>query len=348
MCKQVFFTNTSKLSVAKLASVLYAANKGFTSERDGFGYVGRNSDGTLFGERYVSPNEFQFRLSRTILDAPFVARDTSNYFGKLKTLKGPLLIHGRISTNTKGLENTHPFIKHDWSLVHNGVVETSQEAYDMISSCDTEHLIELMATQGISAIEKHISGYYAFGAIAPDGKLHVVKDNIASLYCAYVKHIDSYIFATTEDLIEDICEAGNWKYTTIEAILDNVHLVFNGTKLESMSEIKPLGRSSYADSKASLSLGRELTQPWIANKPDSLAETRVSHMTDTSWMRDTYDYQDEFNEFKHITANHTILYVDGTEIDLEDFTWLPIYEKRKCTILNKAGEVVMFKDDSSY
>jgi hypothetical protein len=333
MCKQVFLTNTSKLNTKKLGQLLAIANTSLAKgHRDGFGWVARNTDGSLVGERYVNPNDYQFRHGKSILDTSFTCKDDSNYFGSIKKLSGALLIHGRISTNTKGIQNTHPFLKHEWALVHNGVIENSNPTkYDMQSSCDTEHLIDLMAKESVKSIESHVTGYYAFGAIDPSGMLHVVKDNIADLYCAKLNHIDSFIFASSVELIENISDGMGWKVSTIEKVKDNLHLVFSGNKLVSQATITPKGRSSYADSKSMLSLGRSMSQ--------------------TSYYDDMYDTSGQWvetmpedkTEFDWITNQHDIVYVDGTELDYDDFLFLPAEEKRKCTIF-KGSEMVMFNE----
>lgn len=336
MCKQVFLTNTSKLKLTKLKKLLKAANEALqSSERDGFGWVMLQADKSFVGERYVNPTEYQFKLDKDILKTSFTSEAESNVIGKLTKLGGPLLIHGRTSTNDKNITNTHPFIKNGWALVHNGVVENDGEAYTMQSTCDSEHLIQHMSTVGLSGIERHITGYYAFGAIDSKGQLHVVKDSIAGLHVAYIKSIESFMFATTKDLIEDICEEMSWKTSSIEPVKSNLHLVFKQNELLSQVEFTPRGRSSYADKYKSKSLGY-LSRDYYSDAYKSYGDHWGSDVPST--------HQD----FSFITKDHVIIASDGTELDLEDFQWLPESEKLKCCVLDKDGTQIMFKTSEAY
>jgi hypothetical protein len=334
VCKQVFLTNTSKLNTKRLGELLAIANVSLAKgHRDGFGWVARNTDGSLVGERYVNPSDFQYRHGKFILSTSFISASESNYFGSVKKLKGPLLIHGRISTNTKGIANTHPFLKHNWALVHNGVIENANPTkYKMQSSCDTEHLIDLMALESVKSIESHVTGYYAFGAIDPSGMLHIVKDNIADLYCAKLSFLDSYIFASSMELIEDICEGMAWKCTTIELVKDNVHLVFNGNKLVSQADIVPKGRSSYADTKSMLSLGRNVDYTGYYDSAYS------DDYTSPAWVESIAE-----DKIPVPTKEDTILYKDGTEIDLDDWAFLSVEDKLSCTILDKNMNTIQYE-----
>ena len=126
--------------------------------------------------------------------------------------------------------------------------------YEMITTNDTEHLVQYMSTTGISDIEKYITGYYAVSALTPDGTLVVFKDSIASLYCAYVETIESYMFATTESLIQNVCKDLKWKHSTIEQVNDDIYIEFRGNEIVKMEDINPPGS-------------------WLGNMYDSIVST---------------------------------------------------------------------------
>lgn len=321
MCKMISLTNVSKVkNLNKLTKA--ACDLVSESEVDGFGYAIQGKDG-IFGERTTSPENFEPSFDKPILSVDFV-KHGYNRFGKESTGKGGAIFHGRTSTNSKTLLNTHPIVKHGWTLIHNGVVSNHGTGYEMLTSNDTEHIVENMATIGISGVEANLTGYYAFCAFNPKNEMHIVRDSIAGLFAGYVASIDSFIFATSERHILAICKAMKWTSSVVESVEENRHLIFNNGKLVSSQTIKPRGRTSYENKYASLSLGREISEdvePWSTEKQD---EDEIMFLEEMS---------------KHADDSYTIEDYRGDKITISQFKDLSDEEKLYCYVIRPDGTV---------
>jgi glucosamine 6-phosphate synthetase-like amidotransferase/phosphosugar isomerase protein len=300
-------------------------------EKDGIGYAIQGKSG-VFGERSVKADNFKTDFTSEILDLPFLSNDY-NRIGQKSKAVGAGIFHGRTSTNDKTLINTHPIMKHNWTLIHNGVVSNHGPSYDMMTTNDTEHIIENIAQSGVSGIEKNLTGYYAIAAFSPDDKLHIIRDNIATLYFAHIKSIDSYIIGTTQDLINEVCKAMHWQCSKLAAMRDNSHVVFYKNKVESYSKIKPLGRTINENKYASLSLGYELESKDNASKyseDEILFLEEVNLYSDASYQ--FFDYRQNaltFQEFKALSdiekLDCIVIRPDGTLVDCTDYHTEKLY-----------------------
>lgn len=201
------------------------------TERDGFGWAAWTSAG-LYGERYIDPDNFSGldtlsgRVSkhRPSLFRAIEAGEIGSV-GELGSLIGPIIIHGRTSTNDVKLVNTHPFIKNGWALVHNGVVSYDGPDRPLRSTCDSEHIINTYAYgRGHQEWKDTLSGYAATATITPKGGLIIAKDDAARLYFAKVG--DGYIFATCGHHITEVCDAAGVGHGAVKALKDNCALTF--------------------------------------------------------------------------------------------------------------------------
>lgn len=331
MCKIFVLTNMSKIKNLSKTVDIIAENLSHY-EKDGFGYSIQSETG-LFGERTTSKS-FVSSWDKEILDLPFL-NPNYNRFGTVgKNLKAGIF-HGRTSTNKKNIVNTHPINKNGWSLIHNGVVSHHGPDYSMQSTNDTEHLVHCLSTRGIAEIEKNITGYYAVAAFSPDQKLHVIKDDIASLYFCHVKSLDSYIFGTSEALIESICNDLKLKTSKITPLSDNVHLVIKNNVVESHKSIKPRGRTAYESKYSELSLGRKLTEV----KSEVKAETSWYDNTETEsqslFLAEVEGYAD---------SSYTFLDYRNNTITLSEFNKLDDDNKMYCTVIRSDGTVCSATD----
>jgi hypothetical protein len=271
----------------------------------------------VISQRYVNPNDVRPDLVQgRKLSFTNPVMNQNGMFSFDTQFTGGAFFHGRVSTNTKSLDNTHPINKHGWSLIHNGVVTDSGPKYDMITSNDTEHCLERLV-QGIDQVEKHITGYYALAAFSPDNNLHIVRDNIAQLYCAYIDTVDSLIFATTQDLIIETCKTMSWSYDSIQKVIDNVYLVFNQSgELLSQTTISPKGYDDYSMSKAELSLGTKWEGKW--------QDDNLLYLDQTGDMSELDNEQFFLDEIAS-SADHTWCFINkktGKSIDIEKFMFL--------------------------
>lgn len=317
MCKMMIFTNLSKVKhINKLTETI--AHLVGETEVDGYGYAIQGVTNT-FGERTtLSPQMFKVQIDKPLFDVKWV-RQHFNRFGVKEKAKGAGLFHGRTSTNMKGLINTHPIVKSDWTLVHNGVVSNQGPEYKMVTDNDTEHVLHYMSTVGISGVEKHLTGYYAFAAFDPEGRLHVVKDATASLYVAHIPKLNSLVFSTKMNHISEVCDEMDWEHSVVSEMVDNTYLIFKDNKIVHESTIAPRGRTHYEDSFASKSLGYELRS-------------------------DKYDYtEDELSFLEEVKghADHTYKIFDyrGSEVSWDEFILLEDDDKLMCTIVRPDGTV---------
>jgi hypothetical protein len=324
-------TDGSKLSTKQLQKFLGYSNLSLCSrERDGFGWAAVGQSG-VFGERYVKPNQFDFRIAKTSRQLPISKKDC-NSFGKLSQVSGAVITHGRTSTNNVSLKNTHPFTKNEWTLIHNGVVQHHGDKYDMESTCDTEHLVHNLSTGGVAAIESNITGYYAIGAISPDRKLHVIKDSTAQLNIAWVENIKSYMIGTTTEIMKEVAKGMGWQLSPIDAVEDNVHAIFDGNKLLHSAAISPRGRYGY-DSALEAS----------AAKAFGYMDGGRSKVSEQDWQYSDKYYSRSKESLVNpaedkVTSECQIFMLDGTELDFEDYQELPATEKLKCTIVKPNGD----------
>lgn len=342
MCKVLIFTDLSKVkNIKKLANV--SAKHLLETESDGFGYAVQGESG-VFGERTIREN-FYSRLGKSELFVKLPIFDkTYNAFGKQGTVIGGGMFHGRTSTNNVNLTNTHPIRRNGWTLIHNGVVTNKGPDYVKKTTNDTEDLVHYMSTTGIKGIEDHLSGYYAFGALDPEGNMHVVKDSVANLYVALIKQIGSLVFGTTEEIIEDVMNEMKWTIGPIERVKDDVHMIFkmNGELIHNEA-IKPRGYERAESIYASKSLGTSLHN-WNDKYDYSGYDGNVS----TSMTKDDkyieHSYTNYFLELEEMDGSYTVFNMKGERIELSEFRSLSEYNKLQCTVVRGDGTVVDAED----
>jgi len=363
MCKLMAFSDGSRIKNLKL--VINRALPLITKhDQHGFGWSAQGERGA-FGER-MTELAHGFRLdANKYAVGRFPIAETYNAFGTESAVQGGLLIHARTSTNHKTLINTHPIQRNDWTLVHNGVVSNRGLPYKMNTTNDTEHLVHYLSTDGIKAIETQLSGYYAFAAFDPQGFLHICRDDNATLHVAWIRSIKSYIFATTRDLIEDLCTEMKWKRGPIDAVSDNVYMVLQGNEILKQQTIKPRGYDRIEEAKMQDSLHYLNRKPtWETSRFETPAKRNASESVafDMDTMLDVetkpsastlpgeidlvaaeYGFNPEvvdlfLSEVTH--ADGRIFTEDNTQIDLFDFEALSLVEKLACVVYLDDGTML--------
>ena len=325
MCKILVLTNLKQ--VQDLPKLITETMRLLgRTEQDGVGYAVQTNQG-VFGERSLDTDCFQYSLDKIQLDLSW-ATHSQNRFGiehkNAAALSG--IFHGRVSTNHCSLVNTHPLQKHGWTLIHNGVVTNCGKDYEMITTNDTEHLIEKLALEGIRGIERDISGYYAVAAYDDKKQLHIIRDSIAPLFVAFVDSIQSYIFSTTKENILELAKKMVWTHSLIAQMNDNLHLIFgeNNNVLHEAS-IRPRGFSERETRHARLSLGRDMD----ANNPQYTDDEMAFLAEVTNNLDETYtiyDYSERriaLDEFQQLSDDEklycTVIRSDGTQVDSTDY-----------------------------
>jgi hypothetical protein len=298
---------------------------------DGFGYAIKGRDGT-FGERTVSPETFRaaqsFNKSNMVESFPFASR-FSNKFGKWSSAFGPGLFHGRTSTNDATLRNTHPISKNGWHLIHNGVVGNTGPDYKMTTTNDTEHLVHYLSTSGIKGIEKNLSGYFAIGAIDPDGKLHIAKCATAPLYMSYVTKLETFVFGTTADLIQEVADEMEWDIEPIAKMQDNFYIVMNGNEVTHKQKIETIGMvSNYERDMMSTSMHHLEGTSSIVNIKDHIKTSKSNYSPSSIYDINVLDEIEEYAKY------YTIYDKNDQEIDYNEFSKLDTNDKLNCIIVD--------------
>lgn len=245
MCKIYAMTNMSKVKLTPefIKIVRDAVCK--TVDRDGFGYAVNTSQGDIWGERVLNPfdfNPFEKQGTSVVSRLPIV--NCSNSFGNVGQGDAVSFIaHGRMSTNQVNIDNTHPFVNDEIALIHNGVVSDPNGIVtaSLKTTCDTEILLRLWEQGEIDAIESNAAGYYAIAALDRHGQLHIARDSRAQLFISWSETVESYIIATTEDIIKDVSFRMNWKIEEIKPITSDTYAVFQGNELSYHRKIEPIG-----------------------------------------------------------------------------------------------------------
>lgn len=196
----------------------------------GLGYAAINDFGELFGERWFN-NDDAFDVRNPITDKDksllekfkgFIKKDyVYNTFGPMedKGLKA-ITLHARFSTNTRTMENTHPFVRNDTSLIHNGVIRNHDKLKKLTSTCDSEVILNSYVDHNvmndISTIQKvvdELQGYYACGVFSKtdEGRviLDVFKDSSAHLSAAWIAEFDTLVISTDLEDIKKACRTLN-------------------------------------------------------------------------------------------------------------------------------------------
>lgn len=228
MCKLAGWTASKSSSLSRQSAnrALIAAREIISkTERCGYGFAQPSATG-LHG-RFVKPDEFKTldalpALSRLSGDAftAFAAANRCEQTGFYNRHK-PTIVHGRTATCAVNLKNTHPFRHDGWTLAHNGVISWhgKKSKLHAKATCDSQHLLYALS-ENAGDIEKqkeamlHITGYAAFLAASPRGKLIVAVDESATLYAGITKK-GRWIFGTKPEIVE--CIADEWRCKGVEA-----------------------------------------------------------------------------------------------------------------------------------
>lgn len=232
MCKVMILTGVqdSKLALEFMKAVAPSMSLFNT---DGIGYSAINSKNQLFSEKWH--NNRQFLDTESVIDQetltalePFrkklsgLALNYQPYGEVTRDDIRTVTMHTRFATCGKEFANTHPFIDHGMSLIHNGGISNCAElGLNKISTCDSENALQLYNNMGLNLTKEkgafqsftdQLKGYWAFAFLAKDQDgnymLDIVRER-ASLYWTYLPELgeDCIVFATTSETIDTGCKA---------------------------------------------------------------------------------------------------------------------------------------------
>ena len=354
MCQIFMITNGKK--IGKLKNLVEVVKEHITERNpDGFGWAAQGVS-NQFGERHLElHHKYRIDQKRFEVKLPIVNK-TYNSFGTAENISGGIIFHGRISTNHKSLINTHPIRKNGWSLVHNGVVGNKGPEYKKTTTNDSEDLVHYLSSEGIESIEKYLTGYYAFAAIDKDGVMHICRDNNATLFVAWSKKLESYVFGTTIELMEDIATDYKLDLGPIDPIVSDIYMQFKSNDMILQKQIKPRGYDIEQGTlmSKSLSYKKNSINDALFNDNTPSAELRgwdrISAWNDDTITTDveprgsSFHYEDcvdlFLDECSKIDASYTIYGVDGNKIDKYKFIKLDDRLKMECNIVRPDGTIL--------
>lgn len=201
MCK--LYIATGVLSAKQVTGALRASNQAFrSSEKDGFGFLAANGLNISRG-RYLNPHAYAGYLSNlpAWLTGPAIEEN------ELPKSVDTLIVHGRTSTNTKGLNNVHPFCYRSYYLAHNGMVSwNGLKADEPKQSCDSDQLLHWLVDNNFDW-KTAFTSWGGWGAVAvydrKSGKLTIAKDCAQLFVCRRINN-KGWVFSTTEKQLMSI------------------------------------------------------------------------------------------------------------------------------------------------
>lgn len=225
-----------------------------TANRDGLGYAAISRNGEFFGERWTvneaaflndlepiaetpaninlderikeitdSHKDFLFskyyKGSSSSYPNHAATRGEYNSWGpqglKLKDAAS-VILHTRMATTPKNLANTHPFVRDNTALIHNGVISNYEKLKLITSTCDSESILNSYIDHNVisdptkmNEVADELSGYYACGVLTKlphSAILDVFKNETASLWFAYIKEWDQIIISTAHADIKSVAD----------------------------------------------------------------------------------------------------------------------------------------------
>lgn len=135
-----------------------------------------------------------------------------------------LIGHTRMATSgsPKDNKNNHPFHSARYSLVHNGIISRHRQIAEannlnLKTDCDSEVLIHLFNKEnpvdGAREIFKKVGSLGSFAVAVldkHDGSLFLMRSMSMPLYYGYVKRWDSFVFASTNDIVKEAATIATW------------------------------------------------------------------------------------------------------------------------------------------
>ena len=300
MCKLLGFSVKTKLTQEKLNEVIKASKDLLKDQKDGFGYALSGGDiegitslrltnGSLLGYGYDEPEEWA-----DITRQPYKAK------GKVAPCTAGIF-HGRTSTNSVSIQNTHPFVNDDLALVHNGIVTYTGKTRKKKGTCDSEDIFNSFTMGGgWKELKKYYSGYAGLLLLRPNGEITIYKDETPSLYVCKIAEgvvVGTSSFDTTS-LAKLLDDAPNAPWM----LKPNIATTCRDGKILSKKKVEPMERRSYKQDQLSLGYSTDYGTGYGGYKYKS-----------------DYDKKDEkkesFPDYKDETETEAIKRFDDPEYD---------------------------------
>lgn len=247
MCKHLAIINKT-LTNGQIDKIQKDFTKLFTSEKDGIGRFSVGITGHVSIERtlkdYLPPSN---QILSDILGA------TSQKNGYVDEITRFSVIHGRFSTNSKGLANCHPIETKKGLGTHNGVVQSSKFK-NKLTKNDSELALYHLEARNFDGLTGYASLFY----FDKNEKIFTVyRDSTASLFIAVDKHDNIFISTVKHFLTELGLET--YEYPANQGIDFNL----GGEVVNKFSlSIKSMQRSFSATERTSLGLKSRAKELW--------------------------------------------------------------------------------------
>ena len=241
MCKVLMMAginNSNRVQAWKFVTT--ALNPMIKDDKDGVGYAAVGKDG-LFGERWLKPKQaFKDRQNYNSEDMEFIkslgdaieSEVVYNAFGKLDYKNTTaIILHTRMKTNgAVELMNTHPFVRDNTALIHNGVISNQITLKNLTSTCDSECILNEyveskvdIAPKQIEEVASSLQGYYACGVLTQSKDrwvMDVFKNSAASLHVCRIPNLGLTVFATNPEILVYTAKKCKLKLSNIFAVKD--------------------------------------------------------------------------------------------------------------------------------
>lgn len=285
MCKILMIAGLTESKQNAANRFLMAAMPGMVeNDKDGVGYVASHLEtGELFGERWMSPKA-AFRRRE-----PLTARDVAlrehlrlavnieesyNSFGNRGAFSS-VMLHARFATCGVSLKNVHPFVREDTALIHNGVITNPDDFRRILSTCDSEAILDGYLSMGVdthidsvSDLANALEGYYACGVLGRDRDgvriMDIFKSDTASLYVSWVKSLETWVYCTRAEIIRDAAKKARTSCSTPREIQTGWIIRLNAETGENMGTCQFTPKPRFAMQNA-IALGNWRTH--VADEP---------------------------------------------------------------------------------
>lgn len=301
MCKVLIIPGIKKNKTSLALSFTKLMGEQMTpGNSDGLGYAAIDSQGNLFGERWLHNKDAftirpQPKLKKSVADifggvatgdVGGISAATYNSFGKVNLSDtAAITLHTRYATSSKGFMNCHPFVEDDTSLIHNGMISNFQDFKLKHSTNDSEAILQAyLSKYGGSNLDNfsdamlELYGYYVAALFSrdDDGRriLDVAIGNNENIFAMWVDELDTYVITTSYLDVETVCEIMGFNCGVPSKLVNGCVVRINPftTEIEGALEFTPNPRNKLKK------LAKETTKASYKNYPPKLTENKYFDM----------------------------------------------------------------------
>jgi glucosamine 6-phosphate synthetase-like amidotransferase/phosphosugar isomerase protein len=211
------------------------------SDSHGLGYAAIDGQGNMFSERFLNVEKafvkpltevakYQGVLKEQVPTQLEPTEYSTTGVVNFEDVKS-IIYHTRFATCARTFENVHPFIIGNTALIHNGIINNSHTLTNVISTCDSETILNEYLKNDVQNNQAKIQettdalqGYWGVAVLSKqsDGRsiLDVFKNN-APLFLAQVEELGGMVICTSDDIIKNTCDKLNWKKPRCFPLYDN-------------------------------------------------------------------------------------------------------------------------------